>query len=222
MCIRTFFLFLTGEKLKNAGIAIVALPASDLCMMGREDNGNKRRGICPVQELSLMGVTATFATNNIQNLFTFTGDGDILKIGTLFCQVAQLTSENGALLCLEMATQIAAKALGVDHFICENRPADIVILGDGFCSPHTRTHTQAHTHTDGQIDAHSIPPFQTQIYTDTQTPSYTHTETKTPSHTHTHSLPSAMLLLSAPPVDRIVIKRGRIVSQTSCHRAIYR
>ena len=35
--------------------------------------GNKRRGICPIQDLSAAGVNACYATNNVQNLFTFTG-----------------------------------------------------------------------------------------------------------------------------------------------------
>lgn len=35
--------------------------------------GNKRRGVCPNQILSAAGVNACYATNNVQNLFTFTG-----------------------------------------------------------------------------------------------------------------------------------------------------
>jgi hypothetical protein len=231
-------------------------------MMGREDNGNKRRGMCPVHDLVHAGVTATFATNNIQNLFTFTGDGDMLKIGTLFCQIAHLSSENGALLCLKMATEIAAKALGVDHFLGENRPADIVILGggDGMLGSYsqslsqsylstgtesntpsssdlqsTLSQTQAHPDTSSNLYIDSLNPEGCQTDTNTNTtqekphtsiysPSLSPTEKPSSSYppSHTHYRPSAMMLLSAPPVDRIVIKRGRIVSQTASQRAIYR
>ena len=233
--------------MNKAGISIVALPASDICMMGREDDGNRRRGMCPVHELVRTGVTATFATNNIQNLFTFTGDGDMLKIGTLYCQIAQLSSENGALLCLRMATEIAAKALGVDHFLGENKPADIVILGDGVCGACSKSDSQSRssspscplTQTDVHTDSHTLSLHDSQILegnhnkthiiTDTNTNTDTAHEknhTSAPllslSHSHSRCLPSAMILLSAPPVDRIVIKRGRVVSQTASKRAIYR
>jgi Amidohydrolase family len=148
-------------------------------MMGREDNGNKRRGMCPVHDLVHAGVTATFATNNIQNLFTFTGDGDMLKIGTLFCQIAHLSSENGALLCLKMATEIAAKALGVDHFLGENRPADIVILGggDGMLGSYSQSLSQSYLSTGTESNTPSSSDLQstlsqTQAHPDTSSNLY--------------------------------------------------
>jgi cytosine deaminase len=148
-------------SLKEANISVLSLPASDMCMMARNDNGNKRRGVCPVHHLHRMDVNASFATNNVQNLFTFTGDGDILKIGTLLCQVLQLTSESDAQLCLSMATEYSAKALGVNHGLKVGLPADYLLI-DG-CS-------------------------------------------------------SAMNTLAAPPVQRIVFKRGHLVSSTTVQR----
>ena len=153
-----------GIKLKDAGISILALPASDLCMMGRGDDGNKRRGVCPVHHLHSLGVHASFATNNVQNLFTFTGDGDVLKIGTLLCQALQLTSEENAQLCLEMASTTSAKALNVPtQTIAEGMPADLVIIQGS----------------------------------------------------------SAMEILAAPPVERTVIKKGKVVSKTTYNRKLF-
>jgi cytosine deaminase len=148
---------LIGESLKNAGISILALPASDICMMARADNGNRRRGVCPVHELTSKGACCAFATNNVQNLFTFTGDGDVLKVGTLLCQLLQLTSESGTNLALEMATTIAAKAIGVKHGLEVGNSADFVLLeGD-----------------------------------------------------------SSMTLLASPPIERVVIKKGKLVSRST-------
>jgi len=147
-----------GKKLSASGVSVLALPASDICMMGRSDNGNRRRGVCPVNTLCDVGATAAFATNNVQNLFTFTGDGDVLKVGTLLCQTLQLTSEKNAQLCLEMATTRAAKAVCDDnHSIAEGMPADFVVL---------------------------------------------------PGKT-------AIEILAAPPLERIVIKKGKIIARTS-------
>ena len=153
-----------GERLREAGVSVLCLPASDLCMMARADDGNRRRGVCPVHQLHALGVNASFATNNVQNLFTFTGDGDVLKIGTLVCQALQLTSESDARLCLEMACTTSAKALNVEQSISVGMFADIVLL-------------------EGK---------------------------------------SAMEILAAPPVERIVIKKGKIVSKTVHRRTLYR
>jgi cytosine deaminase len=189
-CMNTVELEIIGGRLREAGIMILALPASDICMMARADDGNKRRGVCPIDKLSLLGVNTAYATNNIQNLFTFTGDGDVLKIGTLVCQLLQMTSEAGASLCLEMATTSAAKALGVDHYLGVGMPADIVLMTmeDSPSRPKS-----------------SIRPSMTD-----------------PVSFCTPCASPAMLLLSSPPIERIVIKKGKVVSNTTFRRSIYR
>ena len=217
--------------------------------MGRNDNGNKRRGICPVDKLLNLGVNATFASNNIQNLFTFTGDGDVLKIGTLLCQILQLTSENGGNQCIEMITEIAAKALNVKHSLNENNNADMVILGDGVlsssssCLPCSTFNTTFHNASTTSSSSSSsmasystLPPSLSEKRNNSQSQSQSHSNEKSSSvysdiDTNTNNntnnsfhnnMPSAMKIFSAPPVDRIVIKRGRVVSETTLHRTLYK
>lgn len=115
--------------LAEAGISILALPASDLYMMARGDTHNVRRGVAPVHKLIEMGVNCAIATNNIQNLFTPFGDGDPLKICTLLAQTLQLGTTTQHEQCLAMATTRAAHAIGItNHNIAVNHPADLVIL----------------------------------------------------------------------------------------------
>ncbi|MEO1395195.1 MAG: amidohydrolase family protein [Cyanobacteria bacterium J06634_5] len=115
--------------LKEAGISVLALPASDLYMMARQDTHNVRRGVAPVQTLFDKGVNSAIATNNIQNLFTPFGDGDPLKICTLLAQTLQLGTRDRHALCLSMATTQAAKAIGIhNHRIAPGCIADLVIL----------------------------------------------------------------------------------------------
>ncbi|MEM9089752.1 MAG: amidohydrolase family protein [Cyanobacteria bacterium P01_F01_bin.53] len=115
--------------LKEAGISVLALPASDLYMMARQDTHNVRRGVAPVQTLFDEGVNTAIATNNIQNLFTPFGDGDPLKICTLLAQTLQLGTRDHHALCLSMATTQAAKAIGIDnHRVAPGCVADLVIL----------------------------------------------------------------------------------------------
>ncbi|MGB3573116.1 MAG: amidohydrolase family protein [Phormidesmis sp.] len=118
-----------ATDLKAAGISILALPASDLYMMARQDTHNVRRGVAPVHTLTDLGVNCAIATNNVQNLFTPFGDGDPLKICTLLAQVLQLGTPSRHAQCLEMATTRAARAIGINnHSIAIGHPANLVIL----------------------------------------------------------------------------------------------
>lgn len=117
-------------SVQAAGISILALPASDLYIMARKDTYNVRRGIAPVHTLADMGVNTGVAINNIQNLFTPFGDGDMLRICTLLAEVLQLGTRDSHQLCLEMATTRAAKAIGIrDYGLAVGNPADLVLLG---------------------------------------------------------------------------------------------
>ncbi len=118
-----------AADLKAAGISILALPASDLYMMARQDTHNVRRGVAPVHTLTDLGVNCAIATNNVQNLFTPFGDGDPLKICTLLAQVLQLGTPTRHAQCLAMATTHAARAIGIDHHsIAVGHPANLVVL----------------------------------------------------------------------------------------------
>ncbi|NEP17088.1 MAG: amidohydrolase family protein, partial [Leptolyngbya sp. SIO4C1] len=115
--------------LREADIAVLALPASDLYMMARQDTHNVRRGVAPIQQLIELGVTAGVATNNVQNLFTPFGDGDLLKICTLIAQTLQLGTAANHQQCLEMVTTQAARAIGLqDYGIAPGKSADLVIV----------------------------------------------------------------------------------------------
>lgn len=118
-----------AADLQSAKISILALPASDLYMMARRDTHNVRRGVAPVHRLAEWGVNVGVATNNVQNLFTPFGDGDVLKICTLLAQVLQMGTEASHQLCLEMATSKAAEAIGItDYGVAVGKQADLVIL----------------------------------------------------------------------------------------------
>lgn len=115
--------------LQETGIAVLALPATDLYMMARKDTHNVRRGIAPIDRLSESGVRVGLATNNVQNLFTPFGDGDLLKICTLLAQVLQLGTTASHQFCLETVTLKAAQAIGIKEYGIEvGKIADFVLL----------------------------------------------------------------------------------------------
>ncbi|NJR62193.1 MAG: amidohydrolase family protein [Cyanobacteria bacterium CRU_2_1] len=118
-----------ASSLRAAKISILALPASDLYMMSRKDTHNVRRGVAPVHQLAEFGVNVGLATNNIQNLFTPFGDGDVLKICTLLAQVLQMGTTASHQRCLQFATTQAAEAIGIKNYGVEvGKAADLIIL----------------------------------------------------------------------------------------------
>ncbi len=118
-----------ATQLASAQISVLALPASDLYMMARNDTHNVRRGVAPVHWLADSGVNVGCATNNVQNLFTPFGDGDMLKICTLMAQILHLGTSEQHDFCLNMATTYAAKAIGLPGYGLEpGCRADLVIL----------------------------------------------------------------------------------------------
>eukprot|EP01135_Chromosphaera_perkinsii_P009566 Nk52_evm16s1810 gene=Nk52_evmTU16s1810 len=115
--------------LAKAGISVLGLPASDMYMMARKDTHNVRRGIAPLERMCQLGVNVAIATNNLQNLFTPFGDGDILKICYLAAVALQLGTPESHKICLEMATVNAAKALSVGNYgIDKGNEASLVVF----------------------------------------------------------------------------------------------
>jgi cytosine deaminase len=135
-----------AADLQDAGIAVLALPASDLYMMSRQDTHNVRRGVAPLHRLADWGVTVGTATNNIQNLFTPFGDGDVLKIATLLANVLQLGTSAQHEFCLDLVTRQGAKAIGIDNYGVKPRcVADLVLLGAHSASEAIATATPQRT-----------------------------------------------------------------------------
>ncbi|MGB5973507.1 MAG: amidohydrolase family protein, partial [Nodosilinea sp.] len=116
-----------ATALQESRISVLALPASDLYMMARQDTHNQRRGVAPIHRLAEQGANVGLATNNILNLFTPFGDGDVLKICTLLAQVLQLGTSASHQRCLAWATTQAARAIGIaDYGLVVGNQADLV------------------------------------------------------------------------------------------------
>lgn len=118
-----------ATMLSEAGISVLALPSSDLYMMGRSDTHNVRRGVAPIHTLADMGVNSAIASSNIQNSLAPFGDGDPLKNCNLLAQTLQLGTPERHAQCLEMATTRAAQAIGIhNHGIKPGSQADLIIV----------------------------------------------------------------------------------------------
>ena len=117
------------DKLRDARITVVTLPATDLYLGGRGDERNQRRGLTPVRLLRDSGVNVTFSSNNVRNAFTPFGKADMLQIGNLLAHAAQYGTPHSQAEVLRMATYDAARSIDLrDYGLAEGRQADLMVL----------------------------------------------------------------------------------------------
>jgi cytosine deaminase len=118
-----------AQRLKDAGVAVTVLPATDLFLMGRSFDHNIPRGVTHAHRLSGWGVTCSLATNNVLNPFTPFGDCSLVRIANLYANIAQLGRPAEMTACLDMVTEQAARLLNLkDYGIAVGNPADLVVL----------------------------------------------------------------------------------------------
>jgi cytosine deaminase len=114
--------------LKDAGIGVIMLPATDLYLMGRKDARNPRRGLAPAKRLLAAGVTVAAATNNILNAFTPMGTGDLALMGYLVTAAAHMGTESDVASVLAMLTEHPARMLRLpDYGLHVGARADLVL-----------------------------------------------------------------------------------------------
>lgn len=115
--------------IRDAGISVMALPATDMHLGGRKDASDVRRTITPVRALRDGGVNVCLATNNIRNAFTPYGTGDLLQIAALALPACHLGGADDQATVLDMLTVNPAKALRLtDYGLAVGDHADMVLL----------------------------------------------------------------------------------------------
>ena len=116
-------------RIRDAGISILVLPATDLYLMGRHDAKNVRRGLAPARRLHDAGVNVAVSTNNVQNPFTPFGDCDLLRVANILATAGHFGTVDDLTLVLRMATAHGARALRLpEHGLREGARADLVVL----------------------------------------------------------------------------------------------
>ena len=116
------------ERLAEAGIAVITLPAANLFLQGREADELPPRGLTRVRELRAAGVEVAAASDNIQDPFVPTGSGDLVEIArwTLLAGHLGLT-ELAAAFDLVSRAPADIMGLGKDWGIREGARADLLI-----------------------------------------------------------------------------------------------
>jgi cytosine deaminase len=118
-----------ARRLADVGVAVTALPATDLFMMGRDQEFNVRRGVVDVNLLAEHGVNCSISTNNVLNPFTPYGDCSLLRMANLHANVLQVSHTHRLAECFRMLTDRSARLLNLpDYGIVIGNPADLVVI----------------------------------------------------------------------------------------------
>ena len=117
-----------GRRLAEAGIAVTALPATDLFLTGRDFDRLTPHGVAPIHRLAAMGVLTTISTNNVLNPFTPFGDASLIRMANLYANVAQIGAPAELAKVFAMITSSAAKLVGKAHGLEVGAPADLTIF----------------------------------------------------------------------------------------------
>jgi cytosine deaminase len=114
--------------IREAGIGVIMLPATDLYLMGRADVTNVRRGLAPAKRLLAAGVPVAAATNNVQNAFTPVGNADPVLMGFLVSVGCHMGTQADLRATLAMLTEHPARILRIEGYGLDvGRRADLVV-----------------------------------------------------------------------------------------------
>lgn len=119
----------TARRLADVGIAVTVLPATDLFLMGRDQNYNVRRGVADANFLVENGVNCSLSTNNVLNPATPYGDCSLIRIANLQANILQVSHTSRVRELFAMVTERSARLLNLgDYGIAVGNPADIVVI----------------------------------------------------------------------------------------------
>ncbi len=118
-----------AAEIADAGVAVTVLPATDLFMMGRDQDHSVRRGLADANVLVEHGVNCSISSNNILNPFTPMGDGNLMRLANMQANVCQIGQAHRLRECFCMLTDRSAKLMNLaDYGIAIGNPADIVVI----------------------------------------------------------------------------------------------
>jgi cytosine deaminase len=118
-----------ATQIADAGVAVTVLPATDLYMMGRNQDHSIQRGVANANVLTENGVNCSISSNNILNPFTPLGDGNLIRIANMQANVCQIGESRRLRECFAMLTERSARLMNLkDYGIAIGNPADIVVF----------------------------------------------------------------------------------------------
>jgi cytosine deaminase len=118
-----------ARQLADTGIAVTVLPATDLYLMGRDQDHGVRRGVADANFLVEHGVNCSISSNNVLNPATPYGDCSLIRMANLQANVLQIAHPAQLRECFAMLTERSARLLNLeDYGLAVGKPADAVVI----------------------------------------------------------------------------------------------
>lgn len=127
-CLPTAELAALGARLAASGVAVTALPTTDLFTSGRHLEHSVIRGVADVNALVAHGANCSIATNNVLNPFTPYGDCSLVRIANMYANVVQRGTAEDLSECFALVTSRPARILRRnDYGIAVGNAADLIV-----------------------------------------------------------------------------------------------
>ena len=103
--------------------------ATDLFLVGRDQDHGIRRGVADANLLMEHGVNCSLSSNNILNPATPYGDCSLIRMANLYANILQIDRAAQLRECFRMLTDRSASLLNIkDYGFGVGNPADVVIM----------------------------------------------------------------------------------------------
>ncbi|UKS31219.1 amidohydrolase family protein [Paenibacillus sp. HWE-109] len=117
------------ERMADAGLKAVSLPAVNLYLQGRHDSFPVRRGVTRLKEIWEAGIPIAVASDNIHDPFHPFGRGDLIQIALIGSYAAHMGRPADLRTLLRMITDVPAEVLGLRTYKIEpGNEANFVVV----------------------------------------------------------------------------------------------
>ncbi len=118
-----------ARKLAGAGVAVTALPATDLFVLARHVEYNVPRCVTDLNLFADLGCNCSISTNNILNPFTPLGDGSLIRMTNLHANVLQVGQKERLAELFAMISERSARLLNLkDYGIRVGSQAEVTVI----------------------------------------------------------------------------------------------
>jgi cytosine deaminase len=118
-----------ARKLADAGVAVTALPATDLFVLGRHVDHNVPRCVADLNMFAEAGCNCSISSNNILNPFTPLGDGSLIRMANLHANTLQVGRPDRLSDLFAMISDRSARLINAkDYGIKVGNAAEMVVI----------------------------------------------------------------------------------------------
>ena len=118
-----------ARKLAGAGVAVTALPATDLFVLGRHVDYNVPRCVADLNMFAEQGCNCSISSNNILNPFTPLGDGSLIRMANLHANTLQVARPERMADLFAMISERSARLMNLkDYGIKVGSQAEVTVI----------------------------------------------------------------------------------------------